>query len=252
MAFGYQDFFAALRQRESSGNYKLVNSYGYLGAYQFGEGALVDLGFVNNDGKWWDNDFSGGWTGSHGIDSKAEFLSTPTAQDTAAAAWFPLLWTYLTDLNADDWLGKTIAGIEISASGLIAGAHLLGAGSVVDWLESGGKLALSDAYGTPISEYIGKFSGYSLPFVSETTKAQFLSSAIASFSDGIQNQIQTILDANGKFKIGSDGVNDRLSGASGHDVLAGGSGNDTLVGRRWRHMTTFNDARWIAAYIPVR
>ena len=74
MSLDYTDFVYALRMRESSGNYKVKNPYGYLGAYQFGEGALIDLGFVKRDGDWRDNDYSGGWTGLHGINSTAARL----------------------------------------------------------------------------------------------------------------------------------------------------------------------------------
>ncbi|HHC29671.1 MAG TPA: DUF3262 domain-containing protein, partial [Rhodobacterales bacterium] len=134
MSYGYHGFRHALAMRESSGRYDLVNTLGFLGAYQFGEGALNDLGFVAEDGKWWDNDFSGGWTGKFGIDSRAEFLASPDAQDRAANEWFPLFWGNLEAVGADDYVGDKIDVIRISPSGLIAGAHLLGAGNVRDWL----------------------------------------------------------------------------------------------------------------------
>ena len=59
----YQQFFAALRQRESSNDYTAVNSVGFIGAYQFGEAALFDLGYVRRDKNFYDNNYSGGWTG---------------------------------------------------------------------------------------------------------------------------------------------------------------------------------------------
>ncbi len=231
MAFGYQDFLSALRLRESSGNYTLVNSYGFLGAYQFGEGALIDLGYVNNDGAWWNNDFSGGWTAMDGIDSRSKFLATPTAQDSAADSWFPLLWRYLTNVDADLSLGQNIAGIHITASGLIAGAHLLGAGKVADWLESNGTLDLSDAYGTSISEYIGTFSGYQMNFDTGENVLAEIANAMDSLSGQISTQLRNIYAKPGQDLFGSDGVNDVLTGDTGHDVLAGGAGDDTLFGQ---------------------
>ena len=39
------DFFEQLGFRESSGNYKAINSIGYLGKYQMGEYALIDVGY---------------------------------------------------------------------------------------------------------------------------------------------------------------------------------------------------------------
>ncbi len=231
MAYGYQDFLSALRVRESSGNYTLVNSYGYLGAYQFGEGALVDLGYVNNDGAFWNNDFSGGWTGVDGINSRTEFLATPTAQDNAADSWFPLLWRYLTNAGADLSLGQNIAGIHITASGLIAGAHLLGTGNVTNWLNSNGTMAMTDAYGTPISEYIDMFSGYQMNFDTGENVLNEIANIVDSLPGRIGARLYKIYAKPGQDLYGSDGVNDLLTGGTGHDVLAGGTGNDTLFGQ---------------------
>jgi hypothetical protein len=58
-----------------------------------------------------------------------------------------------------DALGKTINGIEITLSGLVAGAHLKGLGGVKQFLQGKDN---EDALGTKISEYIKKFGGYDL------------------------------------------------------------------------------------------
>lgn len=48
----YDDFFEALGQKESSGNYASINKkHGYLGKYQMGEAALIDSGYYKRDGK---------------------------------------------------------------------------------------------------------------------------------------------------------------------------------------------------------
>lgn len=230
MAFDYQSFLSAVRERESSGDYAVVNAYGFLGAYQFGEGALNDLGYVYLDGNWQNNDYSGGWTGKDGINSTADFLASPEVQDLAAGEWWPLLWTYLQALNADDWLGQNVGGVHISASGLIAGAHLLGSGNVVNWLESNGENDPIDAFGTPISEYISMFSGYVLPFDPGETVLSQVADALASLPNGIQNKVHQIIVKSGLELAGSDGVDDLLAGASEHDLLHGGSGDDVLRG----------------------
>ena len=72
----YADFFNALRVRESSNDYSVTNGFGFLGAYQFGEAALVDLGFVTNDGKPFDNVFNGTFTGKFGVNDVTDFLSS--------------------------------------------------------------------------------------------------------------------------------------------------------------------------------
>ncbi|GKY89444.1 calcium-binding protein [Sinisalibacter aestuarii] len=232
MGFSYEDFLSAIRFRESSGNYTLVNTLDYLGAYQFGEGALVDLGFVNGDGKWWDNDYSGGWTGKLGIDSKAEFLASAAAQDAAADDWFKLVWQYLKAVGADDYLGQTVGGIRITASGLIAGAHLLGSGNVIDWLDSGGNARLADAYGTPISEYIAMFGGYALPFGTGDATLEAIGDLIADLPQKLQARIEATFAAHLSLQIGADGVADVLTGDWRRDVLSGGSGDDRLNSAR--------------------
>ena len=45
MSKNLQDFNEALGARESGGNYKSKNKYGYLGKYQVGEAALIDAGY---------------------------------------------------------------------------------------------------------------------------------------------------------------------------------------------------------------
>lgn len=161
----FDEFLAALRQRESSGNYRLVNDYGYMGAYQFGEAALYDLGFVKADGNFYDNNYSGGFTGKLGVNSVSDFLNSRTAQDAAAVEWFQLLWVYLKAYGVTDYAYTTLNGYYLTPSGMLAGAHLLGASAVRDFILSGGTDIGVDAYGTPITHYIELLAGYDMPFV---------------------------------------------------------------------------------------
>jgi hypothetical protein len=59
-----------------------------------------------------------------------------------------------------NYVGKTINGVEITESGLLAAAHLGGVGSVKKFLKSNGKRIKTDGYGTSIQNYINKFGGY--------------------------------------------------------------------------------------------
>ncbi len=64
MKKSYEAFLEALSGSESGGKYDIVNRYGYLGKYQFGEMALMDLGYYKSDGKKQDNQFKDSlWTG---------------------------------------------------------------------------------------------------------------------------------------------------------------------------------------------
>ena len=59
-------------------------------------------------------------------------------------------------------VGTTINGIAITESGILAAAHLSGAGNVKKYLRSNGKYNLRDAYGSSIEHYMQKFAGYDL------------------------------------------------------------------------------------------
>jgi hypothetical protein len=45
---------------------------------------------------------------------------------------------------------------------MLAGAHLLGARNVKKFLDSNGSIDPRDGFGTRLSEYLSKFSGYKL------------------------------------------------------------------------------------------
>ena len=157
----YRDFLRALGYRESAGRYNIENSYGYLGKYQMGESALKDAGYYRGDPTR-RNDWIGRWTGKDGVWSKEDFLNNPRAQERAIREFHRKTWRYLKALGLDKYVGKSIRGIYITESGLLGGAHLLGAGNVRKFLKSNGRIVPRDGYGTPITEYISKFSGYDI------------------------------------------------------------------------------------------
>ncbi|TDK46224.1 calcium-binding protein [Antarcticimicrobium luteum] len=234
MSGSYSDFLGALRMRESSGDYTAVNTLGYLGAYQFGEAALVDLGFVHLDSNAFDNDFSGGFTGKLDVFSADDFLASPAAQDAAALDWMPLMWRYIGAVGLDGEVGHVVDGILLTASGLLAGAHLLGAGTLRTWVRSEGTLDLRDAYGTPISDYIGLFGGYEIPFVASSTFA----GDDTLVGDDAGNRLagrsgdDTITAAGGRDRLFGGTGRDTLKGNGGADTLKGGAGRDKLLGGR--------------------
>lgn len=157
-------FLIALRLMESGGDYQIVNSLNFLGAYQFGEAALTDLGFVRYDGDAFNNDYSGGWTGKFGVHSLNNFLGSRRAQDLAMQEWMTLMWYYieLQDLHIYAW--TQVGDVTLTPSGMLAATHLLGADSLAEYIHSDGKANLRDPYGTPIQSYIERLSGYYIPF----------------------------------------------------------------------------------------
>ena len=163
----YRDLLRALGYRESGNKYNIENTYGYLGKYQMGESALKDAGYYKGDPTR-RNDWIGEWTGKDGVWSKEDFLNNPQAQDNAIREYHRKTWRYIKALRLDKYVGKTIKGIYITESGLIAGAHLLGVGNVKKFLKSNGRKIPRDGYGTPITEYLSKFSGYDISEITGT------------------------------------------------------------------------------------
>ena len=80
-------------------------------------------------------------------------------QEKAFAAYCKVnKWILRKDIQRS--VGKVINGIEITESGILAAAHLSGAGNVKKYLRSNGKHNRSDAYGASIELYLKKFAGY--------------------------------------------------------------------------------------------
>ncbi|MGB5363258.1 MAG: peptidoglycan-binding protein LysM, partial [Aureibaculum sp.] len=133
----YLGFKDALAFKESRGNYFSVNDFGYLGKYQFGIETLELIGIYTPN----------------------QFLYNPELQEKAFMANASRnKWILRKDI--DRFVGKKINGIEITESGILAAAHLAGPGSVKKYLRSFGRNRFSDAYGTSISYYMNRFSGY--------------------------------------------------------------------------------------------
>ncbi len=158
------DFFAfrkALYERESNGNYKTENSLGYLGAAQFGKPRLWDLG-LSIDG-WKPKDVNNIPSGIK-IITKEMFLSNSDLQDDIFKAHVIAYKIYALR-RLSKYIGIKVNDINITLSGLIAGAHLMGWGNdknpgVIQFLRNG--IDNKDGYGTHISEYISKFADYDL------------------------------------------------------------------------------------------
>lgn len=139
---GYMGFKEAIGFKESQGNYRIVNHFGYLGKYQFGKSTLELIG-INNPN---------------------QFLQNPVLQERA----------FLLNTSRNKWVlrrdiaryaGKMIAGVKITESGILAAAHLAGPGGVKSYLRSGGTSQFSDGFGTTVRSYLKKFSGYDVSFV---------------------------------------------------------------------------------------
>jgi hypothetical protein len=123
--------------RESQGKYDKINTLGYLGKYQFGTETLRTLGIKNTE----------------------DFLKSPKLQENAFLANLAKnKWELRTEISK--YSGKTISNVEITESGILAAAHLGGAGSVKRFLKTNGRKKCSDGYGTSVKNYMNDFAGY--------------------------------------------------------------------------------------------
>jgi len=134
----HQAFLDAIGFRESGNRYDIVNRYGYMGKYQFGKKTLKGLGIkVTQD----------------------EFLNSPYIQEKAMYALLRQnkrsLRKYIEKYN-----GKYVHGVLVTESGLLAAAHLGGAGSVKKWFRTG--KVRKDGNGVKITSYMKQFGGYDL------------------------------------------------------------------------------------------
>ena len=134
----HEQFLNAMGHRESTNNYTVVNKFGYMGRYQFGQSTLKTLK-INV--------------------SRTEFISNPVLQEKAM---YLLLKHNKRKLKRyiNKYEGKIIHGVLVTESGVLAAAHLGGAGSVRKWFRTG--QIRSDGNGVKITSYMKLFGGYNL------------------------------------------------------------------------------------------
>jgi len=147
----YVGFREALGFKESQGIYNRVNRFGYMGKYQFAKSTLNMLGVYDT----------------------SDFLSDAKLQENAFTAYMSKnKWILRRDIKR--YVGTYMNGEKVTESGILAAAHLAGAGNVKIYLRSGGSVGFSDAFGTSIKYYLKKFSGYDTSFIVANRKPKVL------------------------------------------------------------------------------
>ncbi|MDC1327564.1 peptidoglycan-binding protein LysM [Ulvibacter sp.] len=147
----YIGFKEALGFKESSGSYTVVNRFGYMGKYQFSKSTLKMIGIYNAE----------------------TFMEDASLQEKAFSAYVSRnKWILRRDIKRFD--GRYIGGVEVTESGILAAAHLAGAGNVKKFLRSHGADGFEDANGTSIRNYLKKFSGYDTSTIVPNRKAKVL------------------------------------------------------------------------------
>lgn len=142
-------FKQAIAFKESRGITTLVNPYGYMGKYQFGKSTLRVVGIYDYQ----------------------EFINNPKLQDKAFKALIAKnKWELRKEI--EQYSGRVINGVEITESGLLAAAHLGGAGSVKKYLRSNGKRGFKDGFGTSLRSYISNYASYDISSIKANANAK--------------------------------------------------------------------------------
>ena len=162
--------------------YRVQNTIGFTGKYQFGEALLIDLGYYEADTFYGagasTNLWQGAWTDkaqSFGVNNIEDFRNSPEIQEAAIRDAFELNWDTIETVlgnsgkTVEDYIGKTITvndqgeqkAVEITPFGILAGAHLRGAYGLANLLLNGE--ASQDEYGTSIVRYVDEYAGYDVP-----------------------------------------------------------------------------------------
>lgn len=183
------DYLKMVGVREGSSNFDSESKSGtYIGLYQIGPGVFKDIGWMENKGDV--NDWAD-WTETanlYGVKSVDDYKKNETAQHVAMTLYIRYNYMVLRKNEITTTMqGTTISGmarvkgdngeyikeneiwkkeikeIEVTRSGLLAGAHLVGANDIIKEFDNHGNwLDLRDGNGTYATEYIDEFGGYNI------------------------------------------------------------------------------------------
>lgn len=108
-------------------------SSGALGRYQFLPNTLLDIGWKNAEGRWTAT------AQRHGVNSEADFLANPAAQEAAMGAFLRRVEVQIERNGVLRRNGETVRGlgggeIALTESGLVAAAHRRGSGMLARYL----------------------------------------------------------------------------------------------------------------------
>ena len=133
-------FLRHMARRESDGKKHAVNQFGMMGKYQFAPSTVRILGYNV---------------------TKEEFLRNSTLQDSVMVAYMRANYHDLRWF-IDKYNGKTVKGVRVTTSGILAAAHLTGSGNVRKWFADDDYEGRTDANGTSLRQYMKEFSNYEI------------------------------------------------------------------------------------------
>ena len=126
---------------ESSGDYRVVNTEGYMGAYQFGEARLED--YKNATGEDFDRE---------------TFLGDNKLQDKIYEWHINDIKNFIKQNKLDKYIGTEIKNVPVTLNGLLAVAHLGGREGMKQFVLTSGEYNKEDKYGTTLLDYLKRFN----------------------------------------------------------------------------------------------
>jgi len=135
----FNNFLSAVGRRESSNRWTVINKFGYMGRYQMSR-KNVDI-----------------FLGKH-ITNK-QFLESRELQNKCMLALLKHNKKLLRR-QIRKYANTNVNGVWVTESGILAAAHLAGAGNVKKWFRNGKNP--KDKLGTSLVDYMTLFGGYNL------------------------------------------------------------------------------------------
>jgi len=139
-----------LGNRESTNTYTKINQFNYIGRWQFGAGALIDVKHVKPGKSNRDLLSPSAWTGKSGISSQTDWLNSKPAQDAAMLDFTRIYFKRIIKLGA---LPTGAAAARVG--GMLAVAHLLGPGGALNFARG---VNGADGNGTSAKSYYSLLS----------------------------------------------------------------------------------------------
>lgn len=134
-------FLHRMARVESDNNPRATNRFGMLGKYQFHPHTIRSVGIRT---------------------TRKEFLNNEELQDTAMVRYMKANENELSDIIRK-FDGKTVRGVKVTKSGILASAHLVGTMGVRSFFyPSKYHYKTKDANGTTVAMYMKKFANYNL------------------------------------------------------------------------------------------
>lgn len=130
-------FLEKISKKESNNRLRVISKTGHMGKYQFSPKTLRWLGYDDHD----------------------KFLNSSDLQDEVMIKYLKKNQKILRR-QINKWDNKKINGKTITESGILAAAHLVGPGGVIEFLKT--MEEVTDGNGVKVTEYLFKFSGYNL------------------------------------------------------------------------------------------